>query len=63
MHGTQFNVRKLYYRNRYSDEELTWMHLQQINTLFTCGYIVGMIPSTSMSQQSRMGVDIYFLHR
>lgn len=48
MYGTEFNVSLLFTcaRTRVTDLALL---LQKINTIFTCGYIVGMIPSKRRS--------------
>lgn len=43
MYGTEFNVSLLYLCNT-GVTDLGYLP-QKINTIFTCGYIVGMIPS------------------
>ena len=42
MSGTDFNVCVPFMHNHIPDLSLL---LQKINTIFTCGYIIGMIPS------------------
>lgn len=44
MQGTDFNVR-LSEQSSILDQSPSLLSSQKINTLFTCGYIVGMIPS------------------
>ena len=44
MYGTQFNVGLLFVCVRSYNVKLNTAS-QQINTIFTCGYIIGMIPS------------------
>lgn len=44
MQGTDFNVR-LSEQSSILDQSPILLSSQKINTLFTCGYIVGMIPS------------------
>lgn len=44
MQGTDFNVR-LSEQSSILDQSPNLLSSQKINTLFTCGYIVGMIPS------------------
>lgn len=45
MQGTDFNVR-LSEQSSILDQSPILLSSQKINTLFTCGYIVGMIPSS-----------------
>lgn len=67
MFGTEFNVRVCSNQQQYTFSGLKkWR--QKINTIFTCGYIVGMIPSKSQRYSSwgmieRLSLDNLMLQR